>query len=106
MSALRDIRILVARQLEAPQNVRARVMDILNLLDADLDAQGYAEPSEITEALRALDRAIILDDDDVLIDDDFSLDDEDDIDETDPLSGSVDIGEFPNIPANDDDVDD
>lgn len=105
MSALRDIRILVARQLEAPQNVRARVMDILNLLDADLDAQGYAEPPEITEALRALDRAIILDDD-ASFDDDFSLDDEDDIDETDPLSGSVDIGEFPNIPADDDDVDD
>jgi hypothetical protein len=66
MSALRDVRLLIARHLDLPQNVRAGILDVLNLLDADLDVQGYQDSTgAVTEAIQRLDRIILGDDDDI-----------------------------------------
>jgi hypothetical protein len=66
MSALRDVRLLIARHLDLPQNIRAGILDVLNLLDADLDVQGYQDSTgAVTDALLRLDRMILGDEDDL-----------------------------------------
>ena len=62
MSELRDIRLLVARQLDATRAVKAALIDVLNIFDAALDAEGWQAPDELISALRRLDRAVIDDD--------------------------------------------
>jgi ABC-type Zn uptake system ZnuABC Zn-binding protein ZnuA len=81
MSALRDIRLLVARHLELQPNAKAAILDVMNILDASLDAEGYEPPAELTTALRRLDHIIVFGDDfeevneeDALADDDNLVD--------------------------------
>ncbi len=59
MSALRDIRFLVARRLDEPPTVKAAVLNLLNVLDVQLDAEGWQETDVVTHALRGLELAII-----------------------------------------------
>jgi len=74
MSCLRDVRLLIAKNLDAPKNVRFGVLDVLNLLDTSLDEQGYQEPEEITAALRRLDRVVVEGGEEITDDeDDFPL---------------------------------
>ena len=99
MSAIRDVRLLIARHLDLSTPVRTCILDVLNILDASLDSEGYEAPAELHAALRRLDYAIINDepadddlpidneeeedDDDDLVDMDFFDDDDDDDDEDD-----------------------
>lgn len=61
MSALRDIRLLVASHLDQPYEVRFAIMNLLNIMDIVLDSEGFqfVQPDEVTEALRQLDEAIL-----------------------------------------------
>lgn len=63
MSALRDVRLLIARHLDLPTNQRAGILDVLNLVDAELDAQGFQGSQAIDDALARLDHIILNDDD-------------------------------------------
>ena len=65
MSALREVRLLIARHLELPVNTKASVLDVMNILDASLDAEGYEAPPEVFAALKRLEHAIIFGDDDL-----------------------------------------
>ena len=93
MSCIRDVRLLIARHLDLPSNIRAAVLNVLNVTDSALDAEGWQEGEDIKAALRMLDAAILdievtddeddgddpLDDDDLVdIDDIEILDDEED----------------------------
>lgn len=82
MSAIRDVRLLIARHLDLSTPVRTCVLDVLNILDASLDSEGYEAPAELHAALRRLDYAIINDepaDDDLPIDNEEEEDDDDDL---------------------------
>lgn len=93
MSAIRDVRLLIARHLNLEPNVNAAVLDVLNILDASLDAEGYEPPKELVDALTKLDYVIVygevpanLDDDDdeeedYFDDSDVEFDDDDDDDD-------------------------
>jgi hypothetical protein len=59
MSALRDVRLLIARHLDLPTEVRASILNVLNVLDNALDAEGWQEGPDVNNALRALDAAIL-----------------------------------------------
>lgn len=59
MSALRDIRLLVARRLDEPPSIKAAVLNVLNVLDVTLDSEGFQNTPAITHALAALDHAIL-----------------------------------------------
>ena len=84
MSALRDIRLLVARHLDQPSSVKQAVLRVLLSLDLSLDANGYENPPEVESSLEALERAVIGADVDCLED---TLDEEHDIpDKKDALS--------------------
>lgn len=93
MSCIRDVRLLIARHLDLPSDIRAAVLNVLNVTDSALDAEGWQEGEDIKAALRMLDAAILdievtddeddgddpLDDDDLVdIDDIEILDDEED----------------------------
>jgi len=96
MSCIRDVRLLIARHLDLPTDIRAAVLNVLNVTDAALDTEGWQEGDDVKAALRTLDSAILnmneviedddegddpLDDDDLIdIDDIDILDDEDDDD--------------------------
>lgn len=94
MSALRDIRLLVARRLDEPPSIKSAVLNVLNILDVTLDAEGFQDPPALTNALRQLEHAIL----DIDLDDMESeaLDVPDDV---------TDIDEF-EVETNDDDDDD
>jgi hypothetical protein len=82
VSAIRDVRLLIARHLDLSTPVRTCVLDVLNILDASLDSEGYEAPAELHAALRRLDYAIINDepaDDDLPIDNEEEEDDDDDL---------------------------
>lgn len=68
MSVIRDIRLLIARHLDLPSNTRTAIVDVLNLLDASLDTEGYEPTTEIVEALKKLDQIILSDSDDEQLD--------------------------------------
>lgn len=59
MSALRDIRLLVARRLDEPPSIKSAVLNVLNILDIVLDAEGFQNTPEIDNALRQLEFAIL-----------------------------------------------
>lgn len=59
MSAIRDVRLLIARHLDLPSTVRAAVLNTLNVLDNALDAEGWQEGDDVKKALRELDHAIL-----------------------------------------------
>ena len=59
MSAIRDVRLLIARHLDLPTTVRAAVLNTLNVLDAALDAEGWQEGDDVKKALRELDHAVL-----------------------------------------------
>jgi hypothetical protein len=93
MSALRDIRLLIARHLDLPTELRASILNVLNVLDNALDAEGWQEGDDVKAALRQLDASIvgssdvqeeeedIFDDEELIdIDDIDILDEEDDED--------------------------
>jgi ABC-type Na+ efflux pump permease subunit len=63
MSALRDIRLLIARHLDLAPNIKAGILDVMNLIDTSLDAEGYEAPEEVVSALRRLDHLIIFGED-------------------------------------------
>lgn len=94
MSSLRDVRLLVARSLDEPVIVKAAVLNLLNVIDTVLDANGFDDSGipEIQNALKTLDSAIlgvtlddmeverIEEDDDYTDLDDLEDDDDDDND--------------------------
>jgi hypothetical protein len=59
MSALRDIRLLIARHLDLPTELRASILNVLNVLDNALDAEGWQEGDDVKAALRQLDASIV-----------------------------------------------
>jgi len=69
MSCVREIRLIIAQNLDLPSSVRSAVIDVLSALDASLDTEGYEPPTEVTEAINKVYKAI-LDDGDVEIEDD------------------------------------
>lgn len=98
MSAIRDVRLLIARHLDLPTTLRAAVLNTLNVLDNALDAEGWQEGDDVKKALRQLDHAVLEMDDmevdtdeferetssDDLVDiDDIEIIDEDEDDEED-----------------------
>lgn len=97
MSALRDVRLLIARHLDLPTNIRAAVLNVLNVTDAALDAEGWQEGDDIKAALRALDAAVLdtaeVDDEEEENDDDDDLIDIDDIEILDDDEEDDDDGE-------------
>lgn len=68
MSAIRDVRLLVARHLDQPASVKSAVLRVLMTLDLCLDANGFENPEEVEIALASLERAIISSDLDSLED--------------------------------------
>ena len=82
MSCIRDVRLLIARHLDLPTNIRAAVLNVLNVTDYALDAEGWQEGDDIKAALRSLDAAILdmSDDDEVEETEDDTPDDDDLID--------------------------
>lgn len=69
MSAIRDIRLLVARHLDQPPQVRSAILRVLLTLDLCLDSNGFENPPEVEAALAALERAILGADDEILDED-------------------------------------
>lgn len=59
MSAIRDVRLLIARHLDLPTTLRAAVLNTLNVLDTALDAEGWQEGDDVKKALRELDHAVL-----------------------------------------------
>ena len=100
MSAIRDVRLLIARHLDLEIPVKSCILDVMNILDASLDAEGYEAPPELHAALRRLDRAIIEGDD---TDADLPLDDDEEDDEDDDF---VDLEDIETLEDDDDDDDD
>lgn len=100
MSAIRDVRLLIARHLDLPIAVKSCILDVMNILDASLDAEGYEAPPELHAALRRLDRAILEGDDP---DADLPFDEEDDDEEDDDF---VDLEDIETLDDDDDDDDD
>ena len=100
MSAIRDVRLLIARHLDLPSPVKSCILDVMNILDASLDAEGYEAPPELHAALRRLDRAII-EGDDPDADLPFEVDDDDDDDDD-----FVDLDDIASLEDEDDDEDD
>ena len=99
MSAIRDVRLLIARHLDLPVSVKSCILDVMNILDASLDAEGYEAPPELHAALRRLDRTILEGDD---ANEDLPVDDEDD-DKDDEF---VDLDDIETLDDDDDDDDD
>lgn len=95
MSCIRDVRLLIARHLDLPSDIRAAVLNVLNVTDAALDTEGWQEGDDVKAALRALDAAILnmnevieddddddpLDDDDLIDIDDIDISDDEDDDD-------------------------
>ena len=100
MSAIRDVRLLIARHLDIEIPVKSCILDVMNILDASLDAEGYEAPPELHAALRRLDRAIIEGDD---TDADLPFDDDEEDDEDDDF---VDLEDIETLEDDDDDDDD
>jgi hypothetical protein len=95
MSALRDIRLITVQHLNLPAKARQGVIDVMNLIDATLDEEGWNPPAEVTNALRRLDAIIAADenDDEDLFDDEYEddiLDGEDEDEDEDTLNEIVD----------------
>ena len=78
MSELRDVRLLIAQRLDATRDVKAAIIDVMNILDAELDINGFEAGDDLRAAMRRLERAIINDDGNPVQDDDDDFIDEDD----------------------------
>lgn len=59
MSSLRELRLLVARHLDQPPNVKRAVLDFLNVFDLTLDSEGFEDGELILHALKRLENALI-----------------------------------------------
>jgi hypothetical protein len=83
MSELSTIRLLVASNLDAPNTVRAALVEFLNLFDEQLDYEGFGESAEVLAAMRRLEKAIVWDsdvpDDDEMLEEDIEVVEMDDI---------------------------
>jgi len=77
MSELRDVRLLIAQRLDATRDVKAAIIDVMNILDAELDINGFEAGDDLRAAMRRLERAIINDDGNPVQDDDDDFLDED-----------------------------
>jgi len=78
MSELRDVRLLIAQRLDATRDVKAAIIDVMNILDAELDINGFEAGDDLRAAMRRLERAIINDDGAPVQDEDDDFIDEDD----------------------------
>ena len=78
MSELRDVRLLIAQRLDATRDVKAAIIDVMNILDAELDINGFEAGDDLRAAMRRLERAIINDDGNPVQDEDDDFIDEDD----------------------------
>lgn len=84
MSELRDVRLLIAQRLDATRDVKAAIIDVMNILDAELDINGFEAGDDLRNAMRRLERAIINDDGAPVQDeDDDFINDEEEEDEDD-----------------------
>ena len=91
MSELRDVRLLIAQRLDATRDVKAAIIDVMNILDAELDINGFEAGDDLRAAMRRLERAIINDDGAPVQDEDDDFIDEDntelvDIDEIEVMA--------------------
>lgn len=77
MSELRDVRLLIAQRLDATRDVKAAIIDVMNILDAELDINGFEAGDDLRNAMRRLERAIINDDGNPVQDEDDDFIDED-----------------------------
>lgn len=78
MSELRDVRLLIAQRLDATRDVKAAIIDVMNILDAELDINGFEAGGDLRAAMHRLERAIINDDGAPVQDEDDDFIDEDD----------------------------
>ena len=78
MSELRDVRLLIVQRLDATRDVKAAIIDVMNILDAELDINGFEAGDDLRAAMRRLERAIINDDGAPVQDEDDDFIDEDD----------------------------
>jgi hypothetical protein len=99
MSCLREIRLIIAQNLDLPIPIRSAVVEVLTALDVSLDTEGYEPPPEVVEAIDKVYKSILAspdadvaedtteeeedDGDDVYIELDDIVYDEDDDDEED-----------------------
>lgn len=95
MSALRDIRLLVARRLDEPPSIKAAVLNVLNVLDVTLDSEGFQDTPAIKNALDQLQHAIL----------DVDLDDYVEKRELDVPEDAFDMSELPLDNGDDEDDD-
>ena len=95
MSCIRDIRLLIARHLDLPTNIRTAVLNVLNVTDSALDAEGWQEGDDVKEALKLLDAAILGLEYSEAVEGDEEEDDDDliDIDDIEVLTEEDDDGE-------------
>ena len=59
MSCLREIRLIIAQNLDLPNPTRAAVIEVLTALDVSLDTEGYEPPSEVVEAIDKIYKSIL-----------------------------------------------
>jgi hypothetical protein len=59
MSCLREIRLIIAQNLDLPNPTRAAVIQVLTALDVSLDIEGYEPPSEVVEAIDKIYKSIL-----------------------------------------------
>jgi hypothetical protein len=76
MSCLREIRLIIAQNLDLAPSVKSAVIDVLNALDASLDTEGYEPTAEVNAAIEKVYKTI-LDSGDVDIEDDVEEEEDD-----------------------------
>ena len=59
MSCLREIRLIIAQNLDLPIPTRAAVIEVLTALDVSLDTEGYEPPPEVVEAIDKVYKSIL-----------------------------------------------
>lgn len=59
MSCLREIRLIIAQNLDLPTPTRTAVVEVLTALDVSLDTEGYEPPLEVVEAIGNVYKSIL-----------------------------------------------
>lgn len=59
MSCLREIRLIIAQNLDLPTPTRTAVVEVLTALDVSLDTEGYEPPLEVVEAIGKVYKSIL-----------------------------------------------
>ena len=63
MSIIRDIRLITAQHLSLPSSARHAFVELLNVIDMELDREGYEPGDAVKKAMQKLERTLIDGDD-------------------------------------------